>query len=113
MNTFLKIITNFFGNIFMLFLMAFALNGCSFSTEIEKNLKIIEQVQITLEMEKINNRVYAKTLIELKENNPLMKTPIKDYWGNEFFYQQKENGKDYILISKGKDGIISTIDDMQ
>jgi len=113
MNTILKIITNFFENIFILFLIAFTLNGCSFSTDIEKNLNLIEQVQVALEMEKINTKVYAKTLHELKENNPLMITPLKDFWGNDFFYQRKENGKDYILISKGKDGIINTNDDMQ
>ena len=64
-------------------------------------------------MEKINNSVYAKTLHELKENNPLLKTPMKDLWGNEFYYQLKDDGKDYVLISKGKDGIINTKDDMQ
>ncbi len=45
-------------------------------------------------------------------NNPLRKKITLDYWNNEFYYEQKENGLGYVLISKGKDGILKTEDDI-
>jgi hypothetical protein len=35
-----------------------------------------------------------------------------DSWGNPFFYERIDNGQDYILFSKGKDGIPFTDDDI-
>lgn len=74
--------------------------------------KIVEINKI-LEKERTdigNSPLELKTIIR---NNPLRKDITTDYWGNEFFYQLIENGETYTLISKGKDGILKTKDDIK
>jgi len=41
-----------------------------------------------------------------------VKNVLTDSWGNTFHYGVLDNGKDYILFSKGKDGIAFTEDDI-
>jgi len=33
--------------------------------------------------------------------------------GNEFYYKLEENGQSYILISKGKDGLLNRTEDIR
>ncbi|WP_435416269.1 hypothetical protein [Polaribacter aestuariivivens] len=73
--------------------------------------KIIE-IELILEKEKKLLGIYPKKLNEIIRNNPLRKNITNDYWKNEFFSEQTENGIDYVLISKGKDGILKTEDDI-
>jgi hypothetical protein len=89
-----------FGNLF------FSNNEELITTE-----KITEIEQI-LENEKKSLGIYPKKLNTIIRNNPLRKNITIDYWNNEFYYEQKENGKYYILLSKGKDGILKTEDDI-
>ena len=35
-----------------------------------------------------------------------------DSWGNTFYYERFDNGQEYLLISKGKDGVLFTDDDI-
>lgn len=74
--------------------------------------KITEIVQI-LEDEKHTIKIYPEKLNTIIRNNPLRENLILDYWNNEFFYEKNKNGQDYILISKGKDGILYTEDDIK
>ncbi|AUC80782.1 hypothetical protein [Lacinutrix sp. Bg11-31] len=78
------------------------------SNTTEKIIKIEE----ILEHEKKSLGVYPKKLTAIIRNNPLRKNMTLDYWNNEFFYEQTEQGLNYILISKGKDGILKTKDDV-
>jgi hypothetical protein len=38
--------------------------------------------------------------------------PLKDDWGNSIFYERNEDKKGFVLISKGKDGVLFTDDDL-
>ena len=88
--------------------------GYFFFTDYGRNKtseKIIE-IELILEKEKKSIGIYPEKLNVIIRNNPLRKEITLDYWNNEFFYEQKENGLDYVLISKGKDGILKTEDDI-
>ena len=74
--------------------------------------KIVEINKI-LEKERTDIGNYPLELKTIIRNNPLRKDITTDYWGNEFFYQLTENGESYTLISKGKDGILKTKDDIK
>jgi len=78
----------------------------------ETNKKMTEIGQI-LEDEKNKIGNYPKELNSIIRNNPLRQNITTDYWGNEFFYSHIENGLEYSLISKGKDGILNTEDDIK
>ena len=73
--------------------------------------KIVE-IETILEQEKQTLGMYPDLLLTIIRNNPLRKNITRDTWNNEFHYQQNENGNNYILISKGKDGILNTEDDI-
>ncbi|MUU78124.1 hypothetical protein [Winogradskyella endarachnes] len=75
-----------------------------------KQILVINEI---LEKEKQAIGSYPQELKTIIRNNPLRKHITKDYWGNEFFYQQLDNGQSYILISNGKDGILKTEDDIK
>ncbi|WP_298781420.1 hypothetical protein [uncultured Polaribacter sp.] len=74
--------------------------------------KKIAKIKQILEDEKKIFGVYPEKLNTIIRNNPLRKNITMDYWKNEFYYEQLENGKDYLLLSKGKDGILKTKDDI-
>lgn len=40
------------------------------------------------------------------------KNRLIDSWGNPFYYELFDNGKEYLLLSSGKDGILFTEDDI-
>lgn len=86
-----------------------------FSSKINNNrtLRKIVKVELLLESEKDKFNRYPIQLNKIIRNNPTLQDVIYDYWNNEFFYKQTENGQDYILISKGKDGEINTKDDVR
>ena len=46
------------------------------------------------------------------DNQFNVKNVLTDSWGNMFHYEVLDNGQDYLLISKGKDGIAFTEDDV-
>ncbi|MEY8848598.1 hypothetical protein AB9K26_07270 [Psychroserpens sp. XS_ASV72] len=75
-------------------------------------LEKIAEIQMILEKEKNDLESYPANLTDIIRNNPLRKDITLDYWKNEFFYEQTENGMGFVLISKGKDGILGTDDDI-
>lgn len=79
----------------------------------KRTLEKMEAIEKILEKERIDIGNYPKELKTIIRNNPLRKDITIDFWGNEFFYKLKENEQDYILISKGKDGILKTEDDIK
>ncbi|WP_046758159.1 type II secretion system protein GspG [Kordia jejudonensis] len=46
------------------------------------------------------------------ENRFNTKDVVTDAWGNTFFYEHINDGKDFVIFSKGKDGIAFTDDDI-
>ncbi|MFL0354813.1 hypothetical protein [Xanthomarina sp. GH4-25] len=78
----------------------------------KKTTEKIAEIELILENEKSSLGIYPEKLNIIIRNNPLRKNITSDYWNNEFFYEQIENGLGYVLISKGKDGIIKTEDDI-
>ncbi len=77
-----------------------------------KTVEKIAEIEQILENEKNSIGIYPEKLNTIIRNNPLRKNITSDYWNNEFFYEQSKNGLGYVLISKGKDGIIKTEDDI-
>ncbi len=79
----------------------------------KKTTEKIAEIELILEKEKSSLGIYPEKLNTIIRNNPLRKEITLDYWNNEFFYEPSENGLAYILISKGKDGILKTEDDIE
>jgi len=68
---------------------------------------------VLLSHEKEDTNEYPYDLECFKENNRFDIENIQvDIWGNPFFYERINDGKDYILFSRGKDGIPFTKDDI-
>ena len=79
----------------------------------EKTSKKISQIEsLIIENKKVNG-YYPKNLEDIIRNNPLRKNITLDSWGNEFYYEVLENNNSFTLISKGKDGILNTEDDIK
>ncbi|SFZ95292.1 hypothetical protein SAMN05428642_1243 [Flaviramulus basaltis] len=78
----------------------------------KKTAEKMTEIELILEKEKSSLGIYPEKLNTIIRNNPLRKNITSDYWNNEFFYEQNENGNSYVLISKGKDGILKTEDDI-
>lgn len=55
---------------------------------------------------------YPLNMDSLIGNNPLRKEWKKDRWDNDYYYKPLNNGKNFILISKGKDQKLFTQDDI-
>lgn len=67
---------------------------------------------LLLASEKEKTTKYPFDLRYFKNNRFDVKNIHKDGWGNPLFYERINDGKDYILFSKGKDGIPFTKDDI-
>ncbi|WP_371824130.1 DUF805 domain-containing protein [Lutibacter sp. A80] len=74
--------------------------------------KEIAEIIRILEIRKKELGFYPQELKEIIGNNPLRKKIDIDFWGNEYHYKLIDNGVNYILISKGKDEILGTADDI-
>ncbi|WP_396602914.1 type II secretion system protein GspG [Algibacter sp. R77976] len=79
----------------------------------KKTIKKISQVESLLIENKEVDGVYPNELEDIIRNNPLRKNITLDGWGNEFHYSVLDHEKTFNLISKGKDGILNTEDDIK
>lgn len=75
--------------------------------------KKLSEVSSLLKHEKTSSGNYPEQLETIIRNNPLLKNVNKDYWDQEFFYERHASGESYVLISLGKDGKLSTEDDIK
>lgn len=65
-----------------------------------------------LQQAKAQNGAYPESIIELSRKNPIYGDLTIDGWKQAIIYKKTENGNAYTLISKGKDGILNTADDI-
>ncbi|MDO6470943.1 hypothetical protein [Maribacter sp. 1_MG-2023] len=72
----------------------------------------IAQITTILNEEKKDLGIYPEELKIIIRNNPLRQNITLDYWKNEFHYEQLDYGLNYVLKSKGKDGILGSEDDI-
>jgi len=72
----------------------------------------IAKITAILNEEKTDLGIYPEELKTIIRNNPLRQNITLDYWKNEFHYKQLDNGLNYVLKSKGSDGILGTDDDI-
>jgi len=72
----------------------------------------IVKITAILNEEKRDLGIYPKELKTIVRNNPLRQNITLDYWKNDFYYEQLDNGLNYVLKSKGSDGILGTDDDI-
>ncbi len=79
----------------------------------KKTAEKITKIELILEDEKNSLGNYPEKLNVIIRNNPLRRNITTDFWGNEFFYKLSDNGQSYLLVSKGKDGIMNTDDDIK
>ncbi len=79
----------------------------------KKTSNKINEIAIILEKEKKDIGNYPLYLKEIIRNNPLRKNITKDYWKREFYYESLNNGRNYTLLSLGKDGKFKTEDDIK
>ncbi|OBX22402.1 MULTISPECIES: hypothetical protein [Bizionia] len=103
-----------FGIFMLLVLIAKLVIGHFFFSDYgtKKTTEKIAKIELILENEKKSIGIYPEKLNIIIRNNPLRKNITSDYWNNEFIYEQIEDGIGYLLISKGKDGILKTEDDI-
>lgn len=71
-----------------------------------------EKIVIGLNSYKKDLLNYPTNMDSLIGNSPLRKEWKKDRWNNEYYYKSLNNGKNFILISKGKDQKLFTKDDI-
>lgn len=72
----------------------------------------IGQISLALERYKNELKGYPEKLGVLIGNNPLNRDWENDGWGNNYSYEVASDKQKFSLISKGKDGILHTNDDM-
>ncbi|WP_298421866.1 hypothetical protein [uncultured Kordia sp.] len=65
-----------------------------------------------LKLEKETTGKFPDDLGSFSRRNPIHGDLTVDSWDHEIFYEKTENGEDFILISKGKDGKLHTEDDI-
>ena len=58
----------------------------------KKTAEKITEIELILENERNSIGIYPEKLKTIIRNNPLRKNITSDYWNNEFFYEQSENG---------------------
>lgn len=71
-----------------------------------------EKITIALNSYKKDLSNYPLNLDSLIGNNPLRKEWKKDRWNNDYYYKTINNGKNFVLISKGNDQKLFTKDDI-
>jgi hypothetical protein len=72
-----------------------------------------EKITIALNSYKKDLSNYPLSLDSLIGNNPLRKEWKKDRWNNDYYYKTINNGKNFVLISKGNDQKLFTKDDIR
>ena len=98
-------------SITLIFLFSFSIYKMYFGIE-KKAIEKLAEIKELLHKEKESFGTYPENLSEIIRNNPLRKNITLDICGNEYHYEQLENGRKYTLLSKGKDGILNTNDDI-
>ncbi|NJM79799.1 MAG: hypothetical protein HC854_09610 [Flavobacterium sp.] len=95
-----------------LILISFLLYKNYYGNE-KRAIEKLVAIEKILASEKEDIGTYPENLSEIIRNNPLRKDIIIDVWGNEYYYEQLDKGQNYKLCSKGKDGVLNTIDDVK
>ncbi|QHI35310.1 hypothetical protein IMCC3317_06560 [Kordia antarctica] len=72
----------------------------------------LQTITHLLKLEKEHANQYPETIDGIARRNPTLGDLSIDSWNNAIFYQKAENGESYTLISKGKDGVLHTDDDI-
>ena len=80
----------------------------------ERNTKdTLLSMSYLLHQDKVQYGVYPENINELSRKNPIYGDMTIDSWQREVIYQKTENGTAFVLISKGKDGVLNTDDDIK
>jgi general secretion pathway protein G len=89
----------------------FKLGSSAFSEE-ETEKKCMNTVEY-LNKYKSHSGSFPSDLEKMTGNSPARREWIKDGWGNPIIYSVTDNGNDFLLQSKGKDGSLNTEDDLK
>ena len=72
----------------------------------------LQTITNLLKLEKEHAGQYPETIDGIIRRNPTQGDLSVDSWDNFIIYHKTENGENFELISKGKDGILATEDDI-
>jgi hypothetical protein len=86
--------------------------GYSAFNETETEKKCMNTVEY-LNKYKSHANNFPPDLEKMTGNSPVRREWIKDGWGNPLVYSVTENGNNFLLLSKGKDGKGNTEDDLK
>ena len=86
--------------------------GSSVFSEKDTNKKCMHVVEY-LNKYKSHSKSFPADLEQMTGNSPVRREWIKDGWGNPLIYSVTDNGNNFLLISKGKDGKENTSDDLK
>jgi len=81
----------------------------------KKNIPNQKGNEIVRALERYKNEagMYPKSLKVIIGQNPIRSKWLEDPWGEEYIYKINSNGSECQLISKGKDLIFGTKDDIE
>ena len=86
--------------------------GTSVFNEKDTEKKCMNVVEY-LNKYKSHSNTFPADLEKMIGNSPVRREWIKDGWGNPLIYSVTDNGNDFLLQSKGKDGKENTSDDLK
>jgi hypothetical protein len=86
--------------------------GTSVFNEKDTEKKCLQVVEY-LNKYKSHSNNFPADLEKMTGNSPLRREWINDGWGNPLVYSVTENGNNFLLQSKGKDGKENTADDLK
>ena len=70
--------------------------------EEDRTIEKLITIETLLEAEKKQFGIYSSELSKIIRNNPWHKNLLTDAWENTFYYESIENGRNYVIKSKGK-----------
>lgn len=108
--------TIFYGLGAILFVVFVAIGISMFASSIYKEDDTEKKCLSTVEFlnkYKSHSGSYPADLEKMTGNSPLRREWIKDGWENPLIYSVTENGNNFLLQSKGKDGKENTEDDLK
>ncbi|MDX1773016.1 type II secretion system protein GspG [Oceanihabitans sediminis] len=104
-----------FLTIFIVFMLSTVLFFTYQRTSVFPDKTKIEISEMSKRMESWNEKFgqYPQDINQLIGNSPIRQDWKKDAWNREYKFKITKNGKGFLIISAGSDGIFGTEDDIQ
>ena len=102
----------YFGGIVLVISIVIPIYKHYYSNKKETYKKLLKIETLLIDNKKADG-IYPEQLEHIIRNNPFRQNINQDSWGNPYHYQVLDQGAQFVLVSKGKDGILNTDDDLK